>query len=51
MMIKDGAGNPMKPQKLVDLSRMPKAANGEPYRIRKTLEYGRVSVTPDTVFA
>ena len=51
MMIKDGAGNPMKPQKLVDLSRLPKAANGEPYRIRKTLEYGRVSVTPDTVFA
>ncbi|HET7671133.1 MAG TPA: hypothetical protein VFK84_12045, partial [Burkholderiales bacterium] len=51
MVIKDGAGNPVKPQKLVDLSRMPKAANGEPYRIRKTLEYGRLSVTPDTVFA
>ena len=51
MMIKDGAGNPMKPQKLVDLSRTPKAANGEPYRIRKTLEFGRLSVTPDAVFA
>ena len=50
MVIHDAAGNALKPQKLVDLSREPKAPSGEPYRIRRTLEYGRVSVPAETLF-
>ena len=33
MIVRDAAGNPLKPQKLLDLSRAPKTATGEPYRI------------------
>jgi HD-GYP domain-containing protein (c-di-GMP phosphodiesterase class II) len=51
MVIRDAAGNPIKPQKLVDLSRGPKVASGEPYRIRRTLEYGRIPVTAESLFA
>jgi HD-GYP domain-containing protein (c-di-GMP phosphodiesterase class II) len=51
MVVRDAAGNELRPQKLVDLSREPKTASGEPYRIRKTLEYGRVPVQPETLFA
>jgi HD-GYP domain-containing protein (c-di-GMP phosphodiesterase class II) len=51
MVVRDAAGNELKPQKLVDLSREPKTASGEPYRIRKTLEYGRVPVQAETLFA
>ena len=51
MVIRDAAGNPLKPQKLVDLSRSPKAAVGEPYRIRRTLEYGRIPVTAEGLFS
>ena len=50
MVIRDAAGNPIKPQKLVDLSRGPKIASGEPYRIRRTLEYGRIPVTAENLF-
>jgi hypothetical protein len=51
MVIQDAAGNALKPQKLVDLSREPKAPSGEPYRIRRTLQYGRVPVSAETLFA
>jgi HD-GYP domain-containing protein (c-di-GMP phosphodiesterase class II) len=51
MVVRDAAGNPLKPQKLVDLSRSPTAANGEVYRIRRTLEYGRVPLPAETLFA
>jgi HD-GYP domain-containing protein (c-di-GMP phosphodiesterase class II) len=50
MVIRDAAGNPIKPQKLVDLSRAPKIASGEPYRIKRTLEYGRIPVTAENLF-
>src|SRR5437762_1334231 len=50
MVIRDAAGNPLKPQKLLDLSRGLKAPDGEPYRIRRTLEYGRIPVTADSLF-
>jgi HD-GYP domain-containing protein (c-di-GMP phosphodiesterase class II) len=50
MVIRDAAGNPIKPQKLVDLSRGPKIASGEPYRIKRTLEYGRIPVTAENLF-
>ena len=51
MVVRDAAGNPLKPQRLIDLSREPKTASGEPYRIRKTLEYGRVPVQAETLFS
>jgi HD-GYP domain-containing protein (c-di-GMP phosphodiesterase class II) len=51
MIVRDAAGNPLKPQKLVDLSRGLKTASGEPYRIKRTLEYGRIPVTAEGLFA
>lgn len=50
MVIRDTQGNPLRPQKLLDLSRNPKASANEVYRIRRTLELGRISVTPEEVF-
>ena len=50
MIVRDAAGNPLKPQKLIDLSREPKIASGEPYRIKRTLEYGRIPVTAENLF-
>jgi len=50
MVIRDAAGNPLKPQKLLDLSREPKIAGGEVYRIKRTLEYGKAGVNTDTLF-
>jgi len=46
MVIADAAGNPQRPHKLLDLSREPKASAEEPYRVRRTLEYGSVRVDP-----
>ena len=50
MVVRDAEGNPLRPQKLVDLSRNLKIANGEPYRIKRTLEYGRIPVTAEGLF-
>ncbi len=44
MVVRDAAGAPLRPQKLIDLSRAPKASQTETYRIRRTLEYGRTGV-------
>jgi HD-GYP domain-containing protein (c-di-GMP phosphodiesterase class II) len=51
MVIRDAAGNTLRPQKLLDLSRSHKTASGEPYRIRRTLEFGRIAVGTDSLFA
>ncbi len=50
MVIRDAKGNPLRPQKLLDLSRSPKATPEEPYRILRTLEHGHVPVTSDELF-
>lgn len=50
MVIRDATGNSMQPQKLLDLSRSPKASASEPYRILGTLEYGSVPFDPDELF-
>jgi HD-GYP domain-containing protein (c-di-GMP phosphodiesterase class II) len=50
MVIRDASGNPMQPQKLLDLSRSPRAAADEPYRILGTLEAGSVAFEPDELF-
>ncbi|HXZ93288.1 MAG TPA: DUF3391 domain-containing protein [Burkholderiales bacterium] len=44
MVVRDEKGNPIRPQKLIDLSRSPKISEDETYRIRRTLEYGRSGV-------
>jgi len=50
MVIRDASGNPLQPQKLLDLSRSPKAVADEPYRILGTLEAGSVAFEPDELF-
>jgi HD-GYP domain-containing protein (c-di-GMP phosphodiesterase class II) len=50
MVIRDAAGDPMQPQKLLDLARSPKASANEPYRILGTLEFGSVPFDPDELF-
>ena len=50
IVIRDAAGNPMHPQKLLDLSRSPKASPDEPYRILGTLEAGSVPFDPEELF-
>jgi len=45
MVVRDDKGNPIRPQKLIDLSRGPKISADEIYRIRRTLEYGRSGIS------
>ena len=51
MVIRDANGNPLRPQKLVDLSRGHKLGSGELYRIKRTLEFGRIPVSAETLFS
>jgi hypothetical protein len=44
MVVRDAKGNQLRPQKLLDLARAPKATADEPYRILRTLEYGQAGV-------
>ena len=50
MVIRGADGNPLKPQKLLDLSRAPKSSPDESYRIKRTLEYGKLKVTVESLF-
>jgi cyclic di-GMP phosphodiesterase len=50
MVIQDAAGNPLRPQKLIDLSRGVTASDGQPYRIRRALESSKVLVRAMDVF-
>ncbi len=50
MVIRDAKGFELRPQKLLDLSRSPKASAEEPYRILRTLEQGRFPVTDEQLF-
>jgi HD-GYP domain-containing protein (c-di-GMP phosphodiesterase class II) len=50
MVIRDAKGIELRPQKLLDLSRSPKATADEPYRILRTLEHGRVPVRSEELF-
>lgn len=44
MVVRTPEGQPLRPQKLLDLSKAPKATPDETYRIRRTLEYGQAGV-------
>ena len=50
MVIRDAKGLEVRPQKLLDLSRAPKATAEEPYRILRTLEQGHVPVRSEELF-
>jgi HD-GYP domain-containing protein (c-di-GMP phosphodiesterase class II) len=50
MVVRDASGSELRPQKLLDLAREPKTGSGEPYRIKRTLEYGKVGINTDTLF-
>jgi HD-GYP domain-containing protein (c-di-GMP phosphodiesterase class II) len=45
MVVRDAQGQPLRPQKFLNLAKLPKASEDEPYRIRRTLEFGRAGVT------
>jgi HD-GYP domain-containing protein (c-di-GMP phosphodiesterase class II) len=45
MVVRDAGGQPLHPQKLLNLAKQPKMSADQPYRIRRTLEYGRAGVT------
>jgi HD-GYP domain-containing protein (c-di-GMP phosphodiesterase class II) len=49
LVIRDAAGNPMIPQKLLDLSRAPKISGNESYRVLGTLERGSVAFDTETM--
>ena len=50
MVLRDAKGFELRPQKLLDLSREPKATPDEAYRILRTLEQGRFTVTSEQLF-
>ena len=50
MVVRDAEGQPMRPQKMLDLARGPKATANEPYRILTTLERDAVPAAADELF-
>ena len=50
MVVQQADGNPMHPHKILDLVREPKMSADEPYRIRRTLEHGKVQLDPRELF-
>jgi HD-GYP domain-containing protein (c-di-GMP phosphodiesterase class II) len=51
MVVRDPQGQPLRPQKFLNLAKLPKATAEEPYRIRRTLEYGRAGVSIGEIIA
>jgi len=50
MLILDPDGNQIRPQRILDLAKEPKAAPDTPYRIKRTLEKGSVPIDPSEFF-
>jgi len=50
MVVQHANGDPMRPHKILDLVREPKMSPEEPYRIRRTLEHGKVQLDPRELF-
>jgi hypothetical protein len=50
MVVQDAARNPVRPYKILDLMKEPKATANEPYRILRTLEYDAVKIDPRELF-
>lgn len=51
MVVRDPRGQPLRPHKFLNLAKLPKATADEPYRIRRTLEFGRAGVSVGEVVA
>jgi HD-GYP domain-containing protein (c-di-GMP phosphodiesterase class II) len=51
MVVRDARGQPLHPQKYLNLAKLPKATGNEPYRIRRALEFGRAGVSVAEVVA
>ena len=50
MVVLDPSGNPVRPHKVLDLDKDPKAGPDEPYRIRRSMESSRVTIDPRELF-
>jgi cyclic di-GMP phosphodiesterase len=50
MIVLDSKGNPMRPHKILDLDKDPKASADEIYRIKRTMEQSKVQVDPREMF-
>ena len=50
MVVCDRAGAPLPSPRIVDLATAPKTQSGEPYRIRRGLEQGKLRFDPRRVF-
>jgi HD-GYP domain-containing protein (c-di-GMP phosphodiesterase class II) len=50
IIVQDAAGHPVRPQKLIDLSRSITAADGLPYRIKRAREFSRTPIGAMDVF-
>ena len=50
MVVLDPQGNPVRPHKILDLEKEPKAGPDEPYRIRRSMESSKVQVDPRELF-
>jgi HD-GYP domain-containing protein (c-di-GMP phosphodiesterase class II) len=50
MVVLDAQGNPVRPHKILDLEKEPKAGPDEPYRIRRSMESSKVEVDPRELF-
>ena len=50
MLVRDAKGVPIKPHLVLDLTRGPKASDGEAYRIRRTLDSATVKIDPKELF-
>jgi HD-GYP domain-containing protein (c-di-GMP phosphodiesterase class II) len=51
MVVLDAQGHPMRPHKILDLDKDPKAGPDEPYRIRRTMEQTKLQIDPRELFA
>jgi hypothetical protein len=50
MIMRDAVGDPLRPHKVIDLAQGITAPDGEPYRIKRTLENGTLSVGAKELF-
>jgi HD-GYP domain-containing protein (c-di-GMP phosphodiesterase class II) len=50
MVVLDPQGHPVRPHKILDLDKNPKAGPDEPYRIRRSMESSKVQVDPRELF-
>jgi hypothetical protein len=50
MVVLDTKGNPMRPHKILDLDKDPKASADEIYKIKRTMEQSKVTIDPREMF-